>query len=779
MTMKISKLFSLAALALINTACSDQIEQVQQPRNTEGIPFTATISIDKSASTRALTENGTTIEASWVAGEKVALIHNGVNDEMTVASVSGGVATITGSITGSPSDGDAVTVIYPSTAADGTTGNVKADALVGQDGTLKGTAGTSISEKYDIRKSSGATLKVEDSKATLNGNVTLAQQVSIWKLTLQSGGSSLSAKALTIKDASDNLLASATLATAGSVFYIAVPAMTSVKLIAANGANSYSYSKESVSISVGKYYQSTVSLTQDEYTDLSATATANTYMVTAAGNYKFNATIKGNGGLDPITGTTATPISKSSIAGVKVLWELNNYGKAIKYSSSAYDISYLDGYVYFSTPETFQSGDAYVAVYDSEGTILWSWLIWATDAPTTTTSGGLKIMDRNLAAIGTGNVQCRGLMYEWGRKDPFPSPNNGSYTPNSFVPTNGESFSIIPVTEEGKSVAYSVANPTTYFGWWSYAYWQIESEWTLEMWWKGAKTIYDPCPPGWKVPSKAEMEIVVASGVNLPGNGFIGNARNPFTSSVYGNPGSLYYWTSTAVNRDHAWGWYGSFSDSHVDNHIASAYSIRPVEDVPPATSKSLTSLTTAEIGWRIGSDGVAYSPTGALPTGVSAVAMITYVGGANGEEAPYNHGLALALSDANGGSTCKWSTSTSSIVHTYYTTSTPFASESGLQYNDANHNSDTYPAFKAAITYSPAAPTGCSAWFLASGYQWKQMIGAAGLNNLGLLEDAIYWSSTEYNAYGAWHFYSHDGGWFFDDKDVDYVYLVRSCLAF
>ena len=603
--MKTMKFFFMAALALMTAACSEEITQVQQlPKNTEGIPFSATISVENSVSNRALAENGTTIEATWATGEKVALIYTvGSTTYLKAAEVTAqadGTATISTTLEGSPVDDTDVTIVYPASAVDESTKDVKTDLLTSQNGLLTGTG--SISEKYELRKTSTpAKLKIDGTTASLKGTVSLAQQVSVWKLTLQNGGASLNAKALVVKDASDNLLASATLATSGSVFYIAVPAMTSVKLIAANGANTYSYYKASVSISAGKYYQSTVSLTQDEYTDLSALESANTYMVTAAGKYKFNATIKGNGGLDPITGTTATPISKSSIAGVKVLWELNDYGKAIKYSSSAYDISYLDGYVYFSTPETFQSGDAYVAVYDSEGTILWSWLIWATDAPATTTSGGLKIMDRNLAAIGTGNVQCRGLMYEWGRKDPFPSPNNGTYTPNSFVPTNGESFSIISVTEEGKSVAYSVANPTTYFGWWSYAYWQIESEWTLEMWWKGAKTIYDPCPPGWKVPSKAEMEIVVASGVNLPGNGFIGNAQNPFTNSVYGNPGSLYYWTSTAVNRDHAWGWYGSFSDSHVDNHIASAYSIRPVEDSASPLTKKFSVSTTKQVTFAPG----------------------------------------------------------------------------------------------------------------------------------------------------------------------------------
>ena len=44
------------------------------------------------------------------------------------------------------------------------------------------------------------------------------------------------------------------------------------------------------------------------------------------------------------------------------------------------------------------------------------------------------------------------------------------------------------------------------------------------------------------------------------------------------------------------------------------------------AMDKSLTEVTASEIGWRIGSDGVAYEPTDNLPSGVSPVAMIGYI---------------------------------------------------------------------------------------------------------------------------------------------------------
>ena len=115
------KVFGIAAMLLALAACNKIETNVQPVENNEGIPFSATISVGNNATTKALAESGSTIVATWAVDETVALIHNGVKDEMTVSAVNEGVATITGTITGSPSDGDAVTVIYPASAADGFT----------------------------------------------------------------------------------------------------------------------------------------------------------------------------------------------------------------------------------------------------------------------------------------------------------------------------------------------------------------------------------------------------------------------------------------------------------------------------------------------------------------------------------------------------------------------------------------------------------------------------------------------------------------------------------
>lgn len=254
------KIFGFIAMALALAACNKNEMNVQSVENNEGIPFSATISVGNNAATRALTESGSDIVATWAAGEKVALIHNGVNDEMTVSSVSGGVATITGTITGSPSDGDPVTVIYPSSAADGTTGNVKADLLYAQNGLLTGTG--SIAEKYDVRKGAG-TLKVSGT-ASLNGNVSLTNQFAIFKFTIKKAtvaDATIDVTSLTVSIGSQNYII--TPASATSILYVALPAVSGQPVIfTANGNDSktYSYSKANVTIAAGKYYQSPLKL---------------------------------------------------------------------------------------------------------------------------------------------------------------------------------------------------------------------------------------------------------------------------------------------------------------------------------------------------------------------------------------------------------------------------------------------------------------------------------------------------------------------------------------
>lgn len=203
-------------------------------------------------------------------------------------------------------------------------------------------------------------------------------------------------------------------------------------------------------------------------------------------------------------------------------------------------------------------------------------------------------------------------------------------------------------------------------------------------------------------------------------------------------------------------------------------------------------SVSSDDIGSVIGADGNIYLNAAAASPATTAVAMITYVGSATGETS-FTHGLALALSNANDGY-FYWKTEQSDANHIWQTDRNNFASESGLQYNDATHNTDTYPAFKAAMANNGTTkPTNCSDWFLPTAYQWNQMIDAC-KNVLGTknsyedLRDGFngvggtnmvgeYWSSTEDGTNTAWSYRFNLGYWVSEPK-TSYC-IVRSALAF
>ena len=259
------RILSLAVLALTMAACSNDTEQptaVQPaPGNAgEGIPFFATIATG-SATTRALTEENGTIISTWAKGEQVALIHNGVVDVMTIENDpdENGNVTITGTLKGSPKNNDDVTVVFPASAVDKDEKTVKTDLLNAQDGTL-----ATIATDLNLRQSDGAKLKVGELTATLNGTVTLANQIAIVKFSLSDGYNALAAKQFVIKDGSDNVLTTVTPSEATSNLYVAMAPATNAaafKFEATVGDFTYTYEKSGVILEASTYYQSPIKMT--------------------------------------------------------------------------------------------------------------------------------------------------------------------------------------------------------------------------------------------------------------------------------------------------------------------------------------------------------------------------------------------------------------------------------------------------------------------------------------------------------------------------------------
>ena len=157
-------------------------------------------------------------------------------------------------------------------------------------------------------------------------------------------------------------------------------------------------------------------------------------------------------------------------------------------------------------------GNAVIAAKDSEGNILWSWHIWV---PLTDYSYGkygiseVNMMSRNLGALidaGDGSVTSHGLHYQWGRKDPF--VGQGAHGASDFAKVAGVAKTT--VTTPFSTEAELNAHPTEFVNYNSGTNWFATND--IRSFWGTTKTIYDPCPPGWKVPDKETTTTSLFSG---------------------------------------------------------------------------------------------------------------------------------------------------------------------------------------------------------------------------------------------------------------------------
>jgi hypothetical protein len=178
------------------------------------------------------------------------------------------------------------------------------------------------------------------------------------------------------------------------------------------------------------------------------------------------------------------------------------------------------------------SGNAVVAIKKT-GTseIVWSYHIWVTgynpedpDYQYTNSNNGVVFMDRNLGAkeAGLGSGLGTGLFYQWGRKDPFPA--TGSVTTAATSLSNG-------------TIANTIKNPATFITSSADPYdWYYGGTRNNELWGNNdLKTIYDPCPAGWRVPvnpsSSADTSPWV--GFTKDNGGTFSSGYNWGTNAVY------------------------------------------------------------------------------------------------------------------------------------------------------------------------------------------------------------------------------------------------------
>lgn len=133
-------------------------------------------------------------------------------------------------------------------------------------------------------------------------------------------------------------------------------------------------------------------------------------------------------------------------------------------------------------------GSALVAIKKNE-TILWSYLIWVTESvPAETTLPGGAVLQSTLG----GNCY-----FQWGRKDPLV-----------------DGCPVISHPGDANSLSTSIRNPghfidrgTNCYDWYAAESYDHQDA-TLWGGASGSKTVWDPCPAGWRVPKEADFNVV-------------------------------------------------------------------------------------------------------------------------------------------------------------------------------------------------------------------------------------------------------------------------------
>lgn len=174
-----------------------------------------------------------------------------------------------------------------------------------------------------------------------------------------------------------------------------------------------------------------------------------------------------------------------------------------------------------------KEGNSVVALKSKSGTILWSWHIWVTNYEAKPV-GKAKIMDRNLGALSNkvptdiNDIRSAGMYYQWGRKDPMPiiaklETNSENY--RKVYNEKGELITIkningsgpTEVGPSGTNFEYSLKYPLTRItndANSRNADWLIrdsDTKYDMDLWHPTKKTVYDPCPSGWRVPGSREF----------------------------------------------------------------------------------------------------------------------------------------------------------------------------------------------------------------------------------------------------------------------------------
>ncbi len=182
--------------------------------------------------------------------------------------------------------------------------------------------------------------------------------------------------------------------------------------------------------------------------------------------------------------------------------------------------------------------------------ILWSWHIWVTDYDPKEEkgqrqNGNYVFMDRNLGALNLerGSIITNGMLYQWGRKDPFPGSRSISEgLERDIFNINNEPVDISKVlVTETYNLSNALRNPTTFYyheygDWLSTNYSYINNNlWSKE---DGTKGVFDPCPKGWRIPNKEAWKELPENGSEYLTDSGLDWDKEEYNAGFYPNAGN-------------------------------------------------------------------------------------------------------------------------------------------------------------------------------------------------------------------------------------------------
>ena len=344
-----------------------------------------------------------------------------------------------------------------------------------------------------------------------------------------------------------------------------------------------------------------------------------------------------------------------SISGAQLVWQ--DINGLVKNGSVTIDGDYLC----FELPAaTIAEGNAVIAITNSSSEIVWSWHIWVTreDYSTLTTINGYQITPINLGWIDnsstttsdyaarscavrisqpggqsqtfdisqtayTNTVASNGgynPYYQWGRKDPMPPSTGSGNTNHTIYNISGSTVSLTFRTTytnstpsyQQNTIGYCIAHPlvmtrlSNSLGWGSTYLTHQDNLWDAvntsdsnNRTTHTVKTIYDPCPPGFCLPSSGLFYYFENHPVKFTWNaasngGIYSSLHIPASGMRHGYEGyaidyvgtEAFLWSSTPVTATTAddectahYFWFNNKTQYEWNHARSDGHSVRPVAE--------------------------------------------------------------------------------------------------------------------------------------------------------------------------------------------------------